>query len=196
MQQGEGLMARDGGTASQGGQQTSGSAGKVYLRFGAMIATATVVMYVLTYTNVVAIEHVHLSEERLYMALVMGAAMTIIMLGYMRGMYRDAWANVLIVVGALVVGVTAFLLSQTQVLVDDVDYMRGMIPHHSIAILTSERAGIQDVRVRQLADGIIRAQVREIAEMEWLISDIEANGLATTESEAQGRPVPSFGATR
>lgn len=70
--------------------------------------------------------------------------------------------------------------------------MSAMIPHHSIAIMTSERAGIDDVRVRELADEIIKAQRREIKEMEWLISDIAKNGLAETESEANARPVPIF----
>ena len=51
-----------------------------------------------------------------------------------------------------------------------------MIPHHSIAIMTSRRARITDPRVRNLANGIIDAQVREIGEMENLIADIEANG--------------------
>lgn len=51
--------------------------------------------------------------------------------------------------------------------------MKAMIPHHSIAILTSERAEISDPRVRQLADEIIEAQQREIAEMEALIADLE-----------------------
>ena len=67
-----------------------------------------------------------------------------------------------------------------------------MIPHHSIAILTSERAHIEDRRVRDLADNIIRAQRREIREMQWLIRDIEANGKATTGAEAIARPVPDF----
>ena len=73
--------------------------------------------------------------------------------------------------------------------------MKGMIPHHSIAILTSERADIDDVRVRKLADKIIKAQRKEIAEMKWLIADIEENGPATTEEEAQARPVPDFEAS-
>ncbi len=70
--------------------------------------------------------------------------------------------------------------------------MKAMIPHHSIAILTSERANIDDVRVRELADAIIEAQRREIAEMEWLIDDIAENGVAATEEEAEARPVPEF----
>ena len=71
-------------------------------------------------------------------------------------------------------------------------YMKAMIPHHSIAILTSERAGIEDVRVQELAQEIADAQRREIAEMEWLIEDIAENGPATTEDDAEARPVPEF----
>lgn len=98
-------------------------------------------------------------------------------------------------IGALALALVALFLSRSQLLVNDSDYMGGMIPHHSIAILTSERAGIEDARVRELADGIIEAQRREIAEMEWLLADIDANGAATTQSEAAERPVPSFEAS-
>ena len=70
--------------------------------------------------------------------------------------------------------------------------MRAMIPHHSIAILTSERAEIEDIRVRELADEIIKAQRREIKEMDWLIKDIAEKGVAATEAEANARPVPDF----
>lgn len=71
--------------------------------------------------------------------------------------------------------------------------MNGMIPHHSIAILTSERAGIEDLRVRALAQGIRDTQVREITEMTWLLDDIVAKGLAITQQDAATRPVPDFG---
>ena len=175
------------------GEEHHGS-GRAYARFAAMIATSTVTMYLLTYTNLFDIEHAHVSEERIYMAVLMGSAMAIIMLGFMWGMYPRTRLNVGIVAGALVVGGTALGLSQSQVLVQDEAYMKGMIPHHSIAILTSERAELRDVRVRQLADEIRDAQVREIAEMEWLLDDIEQNGLATSEQEEQERPVPEFNA--
>ena len=166
---------------------------RAYLRFGAMIATSTVVMYLLTYTNVEAGSHIRWSEERVYMALLMGAAMAVIMLLYMRPrMYRDRRVNLAILAGALLAATGALYLSRSQALVDDVAYMNGMIPHHSIAILTSENADIDDVRVRELADEIIRAQRREIAEMKWLVEDIEENGEATTDEEADARPVPDF----
>ena len=166
-----------------------------YVRFAGMIATSTIVMFVLTYSNVFDVAHIHFSQERLYMAIVMGAAMAIVMLGWMWKMHPDRRINVAIIAGAIVVGVAAFLFSQTQAFVYDANYMRGMIPHHSIAILTSERAGIQDVRVRELADEIIEAQRREIAEMEWLLQDIQENGVADTQAEADARPVPSFEGT-
>ena len=74
---------------------------------------------------------------------------------------------------------SALGLSQSQVLVEDEAYMLGMIPHHSIAIMTSERAHLRDPRVRELAKDIIVAQRREIAEMKYLIADIERNGVRT-----------------
>ena len=67
----------------------------------------------------------------------------------------------------------ALWLVRSQQTVEDVSWMKAMIPHHSIAILTSERAHITDPRVRTLADGIIEAQRREIAEMQALIKDLE-----------------------
>jgi hypothetical protein len=178
----------------QSHDQANGGGMSPYLRFAGMIVTSTLVMFVLTYTNVFDPAHIHFSQERLYMAILMGAAMAIVMLGWMWQMHPNRRINVGIIAGALVVGVVAFLFSQTQAFVYDANYMRGMIPHHSIAILTSERAGIQDLRVRQLADEIIVAQKREIAEMEWLLRDIQENGTAVTQAEADARPVPSFSA--
>jgi hypothetical protein len=163
-----------------------------YLRFAAMIATSTVIMFCLTYTNVWAFDHVRWSEERVYMALLMGGAMAVIMLGFMWSMHKDIRVNLAIIAGALVLMSVALWLSRSQQFVDDREYMKGMIPHHSIAILTSERADIDDVRVCRLADDIIRAQRKEIDEMDWLIDDIAENGEATTAKAAAARPVPDF----
>lgn len=163
---------------------------KQYVRFGGMVAASTFVMFLLTYTNVNSADHIYWSEERAYMALLMGSAMAVIMLGFMTGMLKNRAANAGIVAGALVVGLLALWLSRSQYFVDDQDYMEGMIPHHSIAILTSEHADIQDVRVRELADQISSSQRNEIAEMKWLLEDIRENGLAKTESEASGRKPP------
>lgn len=166
---------------------------RMYVRFGLMIATSTAVMFVLMYSNVFVLDHVRWSEERFYMALLMAGAMALVMFAFMRSMmYKNRAYNVALVAVALLLGAGGLYLSRSQVLVDDQAYMNGMIPHHSIAILTSERADIDDVRVRELADGIIKAQRKEIKEMDWLVEDIEKNGPATTQEEAQQRPVPDF----
>lgn len=144
-----------------------------YPRFAAMIATSTVVMFGLMYLHTYQLDHVFFSETRAYMALIMGAAMAVVMLAFMTGMYKNRRANAAIVAGSLVVFAAALWLVRSQTTVDDVSYMRAMIPHHSIAILTSERAGITDPRVRKLADEIIEAQRREIAEMKALIDELE-----------------------
>lgn len=146
-----------------------------YARFLAMIATATVVMFGLMYLNTYAIDHIYFSETRAYMALLMGATMVVIMLLFMLGMYTDKRRNAALLAGSVVVFAVSLWLVRSQTTVDDVSYMRAMIPHHSIAILTSRRARISDPRVRKLADGIIEAQVREIAEMQALIKDLEAS---------------------
>lgn len=144
-----------------------------YRRFCAMVTVSTVVMFGLMYLNTYELDHVFFSETRLYMALLMGAAMALVMLAFMTNMLQNKSANALIVVGSVLTLTASLLLVRSQVTVDDVSYMRAMIPHHSIAIMTSKRARIEDPRVRRLADEIIDAQVREIGEMKRLIKDIE-----------------------
>lgn len=144
-----------------------------YLRFAAMVTVSTTVMYGLMYLNTYDSAHVRFSQTRLWMALVMGAAMTVIMLGFMWRMYERTRLNLAILAGCAAVFVGSLWLVRSQATVDDVAYMKAMIPHHSIAIMTSERAQIRDPRVRRLADGILAAQVREIGEMERLIADLE-----------------------
>ncbi len=143
-----------------------------YIRFGLMIVTSTVVMFILMYLNTYAWEHVFFSETRTYMAIMMGATMAVIMLAYMLGMYSNRSLNIAIFAGSVIVFALSLWLVRSQVTVSGPSYMRAMIPHHSIAIMTSERAQIRDPRVRKLADEIIAAQRREIAEMRFLIGHV------------------------
>ena len=147
-----------------------------YGRFFSMIATSTVVMFGLMYLNTYLVSHVFWSETRAYMALLMGAAMAFVMLTFMYSMYSSRALNVAIFVGSVLLAACALWLVRSQVTIQDRSYMRAMIPHHSIAIMTSTRAEISDARVRKLADAIIYAQDKEIAEMRYLIAEIGANG--------------------
>lgn len=165
-----------------------------YLKFFLMIATSTLVMFVLMYLNTYQLSHVFFSETRTYMALYMGAMMAVIMLLFMLNMYKDKKKNITVLIASVTVFAGSLFLVRSQATVDDSSWMSAMIPHHSIAILTSERAKIKDKRVQELATNIIEAQRREIKEMQWLLKDIEKNGLAETQEQAQSRTVPDFNA--
>ena len=146
---------------------------KPYAKFGVMILVSTFLMYWLMYLNVFQLDHIFFSQTRLYMALIMGSVMAFVMLLFMWGMYKNKKLNAVILgVSALVFGLSLWLV-RSQTTVDDVSWMKAMIPHHSIAILTSERAEIEDPRVKQLSEEIIEAQEREIAEMKRLIEELE-----------------------
>ena len=144
-----------------------------YLKVLAMIATSTLVMFGLMYLNTYVMDHVWFSETRAYMAVLMGAAMALVMLLFMWGMYLNQRVNRSILAVSAIVFIAALWLVRSQTTVDQVSWMKAMIPHHSIAILTSERATITDPRVRALADRIVDTQRREIAEMEALIEDLD-----------------------
>lgn len=145
-----------------------------YRTFAGMIATSTVVMYGLMYLNTYRWSDVLFSETRVYMALLMGAVMAVIMLSFMLGMYKNRRRNVGIYLGSVVVFVASLWLVRSQATVQDVSWMEAMIPHHSIAILTSERARLSDPRVRDLAARIARTQREEITEMKGLIQDLQS----------------------
>lgn len=145
-------------------------------RFAGMIIVSTVVMFFLMYQLVYSLDHAMFSLNRLMASLIMACAMTIIMLGFMWPVYRGAGLKFGILVLAAVLGAGLLYLNRTQALIGDTSFMRAMIPHHSIAVNNASRATITDPRVRKLADGIIRSQVTEIAEMKLLIRDIEQNG--------------------
>jgi hypothetical protein len=157
-----------------------------------MIFTSTALMLLMMYFNTFELDHVFFSETRLYMALYMGAMMAIVMLLFMLNMYENKKANWVILVGSVAVFAFSLFLVRSQTTIADSSWMKAMIPHHSIAILTSGRANIEDIRVQALANEIIKAQEREIKEMKWLLEDIEKNGLITSEQALDQRAVPDF----
>jgi hypothetical protein len=146
---------------------------KPYWKFAGMVITSTIIMFIFKYWSTFKVDHIFFSETRAYMAVLMGATMAVIMLLFMTHMLKNRKANIGILAGSVIVFALSLYLLRSQTFVDDVDYMEAMIPHHSIAILTSERAEIKDPRVRKLADEIIKAQRKEIAEMKKYIDDLE-----------------------
>ena len=145
-------------------------------RFAAMIAASAVLMFFLMYQLVYSLDHVTFSTNRLVASLVMACVMTIVMLGFMWSMYHGKAAKLTVVSVAAVLGIGLLLTNRSQTLISDVSFMKSMIPHHSIAINNARKSQITDPRVRELADQIIKSQVREIAEMKLLLEDLERNG--------------------
>ena len=134
-------------------------------KFAAMIVTSVVIMFFLMYQLVYAPDHLLFSINRLVGSLVMGCVMTIVMLGFMWSMYTGTGTKVTVLLVAALASIALLVVNRNQIWVNDVSFMRAMIPHHSIAINNARKASISDPRVRKLADGIIESQVREIAEM-------------------------------
>ena len=145
-------------------------------KFAAMIATSVVVMFGLMYQLIYSFDHAFFSVNRLVASIVMGCVMTVVMLAFMWSMYNGKGTKIAVLLVAGIVGVILFATNRSQALIDDTKFMKSMIPHHSIAINNARKASISDPRVRELADEIIESQVREIAEMEVLISDISRKG--------------------
>ena len=146
---------------------------KKYIKYFAMILTSSILMYGIMYLNTYEWAHVYFSETRLYMTILSTSVMAIVMLLFMLDMLNDKKMNAGIILSSILIFMVSFFLMRNQTTIDDVDYMEQMIPHHSIALLTSENAKIKDERVRKLADGIIEAQKREIKEMADLINELK-----------------------
>lgn len=146
-----------------------------YTKFILMLLTSFIAMYITMYFNTYEIDHAYFSLTRFYMACLGISAMAVIMLLFMLKMYKNRRKNIAIVLGSLILFVSALALVRTQTPIGDVLYMKAMIPHHSIAILTSKRADIKDPEVRKLADEIIKAQEKEISEMKALIKRLKSD---------------------
>lgn len=145
-----------------------------YTKFFLMLGSSFIAMYITMYLNTYEFDHVWFSLTRFYMVCLGIAAMALIMFFFMRNMYKNKKNNLGIVIGSIVLFLGALgLVRDQKSTVGDVLWMKGMIPHHSIAILTSERADIQDPEVKKLAEDIIKAQRKEIEEMKAMIKRLE-----------------------
>ena len=143
-----------------------------YSKFFLMLGASFVAMYITMYLNTYEFDHVWFSLTRFYMVCLGISTMALIMFFFMRNMYKNK--NIGIVLGSIVLFVGALgLVRDQKSTVGDVLWMKGMIPHHSIAILTSERADLKDPQVKKLAEDIIKAQKKEIEEMKAMINRLQ-----------------------
>ena len=154
--------------------ENSNSNKKNYTTFFIMLGLSFVAMYITMYLNTYSIDHVYFSLTRFYMTCLGISTMAVIMLLLMLKMYKNKKKNIAILLSSLILFSSALFLVRTQKpIIGDVLWLKAMIPHHSIAILTSERADIKDPEVKKLANDIIEAQRKEIEEMKVMIKRLE-----------------------
>lgn len=144
-----------------------------YKKFGLMLLVSFIMMYAIMFLNVFELDHILLSTTRTYMALLMVAPMAISMLLFMWKMYENTKVNFAIIGVSIIVFIGCLYGLRTQTPISDIQWMKAMIPHHSSAILTSSNANFKDAEVQKLANDIIKAQEKEIAEMKTMINRIE-----------------------
>ncbi len=144
-----------------------------YLKFGLMMATSFVIMYAVMFLNVDKLDHVMLSPTRTYMTFLMIVPMAVTMMAYMWGMYKKKVWNYAILGLAVATFALCYAGLREQVFVEDVQWMKAMIPHHSSAIMVSQKAHLKDPEAIKLAEEIIESQEREIAEMKRIIYRLE-----------------------
>ncbi|MEQ8473639.1 MAG: DUF305 domain-containing protein [Marinoscillum sp.] len=144
-----------------------------YWKFVLMMAVSFVIMYVVMFLNVDTSDHIMLSHTRTYMSILMVAPMAISMMLFMWHMYDNKKLNYLIMGLAAVTFIAALTMLRNQVFISDVHWMKAMIPHHSSAIMVSEKAHLKDPEAIKLAEEIIEAQKREIAQMKKMLYRLE-----------------------
>lgn len=83
-----------------------------------------VVMYAIMFINVDDVNHIYLSLNRCYMALVMVAAMSIIMILFMAGIYPNKMVNGGVIAARITVFVTALICLRTLAFISDRQYVR------------------------------------------------------------------------
>lgn len=144
-----------------------------YTKFTLMLICSAISMYITMYFNTYELSHVFFSWTRMYMTLIGIGGMAIIMFLFMRNMYTSKLKNTVLVIGSLILMGVSTVLVRQQIPIDDMKWLRAMIPHHSIAILTSNKADLKDPEVKKLAEEIIKAQEEEIAAMKRMIERLE-----------------------
>ncbi len=127
------------------------------------------IMWALTYVGIEAFDHIFLNLNRFYMAVAMVAPMVIVMMTVMLHMFPNKRLNAALYITSALVFVAALVAIRAQLFVDDEQLSRSMIPHHSIAIKTCERARLSDPETIALCNQIVRTQREEIAQMRAML---------------------------
>jgi len=140
-----------------------------YKAFAIELLIDSVIMFFVMYAMIDTIQHLYLNNNNLYMTLMMVAPMALVMLISMRHMYQNKQLNIALYVLFAVVFLVSTYAMRTQAAVNDKQFLRAMIPHHSGAVLMCREASITDPEIVELCKGITESQSREIKQMETIL---------------------------
>jgi hypothetical protein len=133
-----------------------------------------VIMYIIMYSNVDVFSNLFLNLNKFYMAVMMTLPMIAIEIGLMTSMYKDKKKNYFFIFGAILLLIIFFLFIRTQTGIEDKQFLRSMIPHHSSAILMCEKANIKDQEILDLCDSIIQSQQSEMDQMKKILDRMKS----------------------
>lgn len=154
-------------------QHVQGSHSRPYMMFWVNMALSLVVMYVVMFSMIDGWGDFRNNINMFYMAVTMWAPMGIFMILTMRGMYPNRRANLALYVLFAILTVGSFWATRSQTWVDDRQFIKSMIPHHSGAILMCREASLADQELISLCEEIKDAQRAEITQMEQIRARLE-----------------------
>lgn len=146
---------------------------KPYKILGTVVGVHFVIMFALTYLGVYRFGDIFVNLNRFYMAVAMVAPMVILMLLFMAHMFKVKKLNFALYGIALLLFVGAVAGIRTQAFVGDSQFLKSMIPHHSIAVKTCTYANLKDEEIKELCKQIIKSQEEEITQMKGIMNRLE-----------------------
>lgn len=154
-------------------QHAQGTPLQPYMMFWVNMALSLVVMYVVMFSMIDGWGEFRNNLNMFYMAVTMWAPMGIFMLLTMRGMYPNRRINLALYLLFAVLTACSLWATRSQALIDDRQFVKSMIPHHSGAILMCREASLTDQELISLCQEIRDAQRAEITQMERILARLE-----------------------
>jgi len=140
---------------------------------GMMFVFSFVIQYlIMSYIMTNSYKDVVSSKGKLYASLIMALFMCLVEI-LMHDLYTQSFSKNYYIVFIILLSIV-IIFYRKQVFINDKDYLNGMIEHHSMALLTSNKAlsKTKDGTVSQLASNIIKTQEQEIDVMKKKIKDL------------------------
>lgn len=141
----------------------------VYQKLALSSLISFIIMFFIMYAMIDTYEHLYININKFYMALLMITPMIIIKILSMPEMFKNKKINISIISTCILTIIISITAIRYQSFVDDKEFLRAMIPHHSSAILMCDEANISDAEINELCNSIITAQKSEIKQMEQIL---------------------------